>query len=171
MLQIVFCHHSIETQEINICVCIRIHSFKQNTSKSSSHLYRQMLFIKASSCRLKFGQSAFIRKEFCMQKNKVKAFICCCFSVMSKKNECGINWKSSTIKTFLFQTHLRLDPEGLGVFIMVHTVNIFVLFCQARLAYIVLDHSHVLQNWVCHKNSVTNLWWVFLLCSEIRAFT
>ena len=42
VLQIMCCHHSIETQEINICVCMRIHSFKQNTSKSSSHLYRQM---------------------------------------------------------------------------------------------------------------------------------
>ena len=42
VLQIMCCHHSIETQEINICVCMRIHSFKQNTSKSSSHLYRQL---------------------------------------------------------------------------------------------------------------------------------
>ena len=32
VLQIVFCHRSIETQEINIYVCMHIHSFKQNTS-------------------------------------------------------------------------------------------------------------------------------------------
>ena len=44
VLQIMFCLHSIETQEIDICVCMRIHSFKQNhkLSKSSSYLYRQM---------------------------------------------------------------------------------------------------------------------------------
>ena len=59
--------------------------------------------------RLKFVQSASIHKEFCMQKNKVKGFICCCFTVMAKKNQCGINWKSSTIKPFLFQTHLKPD--------------------------------------------------------------
>ena len=32
VLQIKFGHHSIETQEMNICVCMCIHSFKQNTS-------------------------------------------------------------------------------------------------------------------------------------------
>ena len=31
VLQIIFCHHGIETQEINICVCMCIHDFKQNT--------------------------------------------------------------------------------------------------------------------------------------------
>ena len=45
---------------------------------------------KSFKCRLKFVQSAFIHKEFCVQKNKVKAFICCCFSVMSETNSCGI---------------------------------------------------------------------------------
>ena len=47
--------------------------------------YMFQVVYKSFSCRLEFVQSAFIHKEFCMQKNKVKAFVCCCFSVMSKK--------------------------------------------------------------------------------------
>ena len=42
VLQVVFYHHSIETQEVNIYVCNCIHSFRQSTSKSCSHWYRQM---------------------------------------------------------------------------------------------------------------------------------
>ena len=35
VLQVIFCHHSIETQEINIYVCLRMHSFKQDTGLAS----------------------------------------------------------------------------------------------------------------------------------------
>ena len=53
--------------------------------------------------RLKFVQSAFMHKEFFMQKNKVKAFICCCFAILSKKNECGINENLAQLKLFPFK--------------------------------------------------------------------
>ena len=45
------------------------------------HVYQQSF-----KCKFKSVQSAFIHKEFCMQKNKVKAFICCCFSILPEKN-------------------------------------------------------------------------------------
>ena len=101
-------------------------------------IYMFQIIYKRLKCKIKFVRSAFIHKEFCMQKNKVKAFICC-FSIMSEKNQCGINWKSSTIKTFLFQTHFKHDPKGLNVFTLAHKVKNCVFICQAKIAYIVLD--------------------------------
>ena len=56
-----------------------------------SFIYMFQVIYKSVKCRLEFVQSAFIHKEFCTQKNKVKAFISCCFSVMFEKNQCGIN--------------------------------------------------------------------------------
>ena len=76
-----------------------------------------------------------------MQKNKAKAFNCCCFSVMTEKNQCGINWKSSTIETFLFQTRLKPDPKEMGVFTWAHKVKRYVFFCQTKIACSALDFS------------------------------
>ena len=53
-------------------------------------IYMFHVIHKSFRCRLKFVQSAFIHKEFCKQKNKIKAFICCCFSVMFEKIQCEI---------------------------------------------------------------------------------
>ena len=56
---------------------------------------------------------------------------------MSEKNECGINGKSSAIKTCFFQKHLKPDREGLGVFKLTHKVKNCVFFCQEKNAYFV----------------------------------
>ena len=45
-----------------------------------NYIYMFQVVYKGFKCRLKFVQSALIPKEFCMQKNKVKTFFCCCFS-------------------------------------------------------------------------------------------
>ena len=52
------------------------------------YVFQIQVIYKSFKCRLKFVQSAFIHQEFCMQKNKVrlKAFISCCFSLMSEEN-------------------------------------------------------------------------------------
>ena len=78
---------------------------------------------KCFKCRQELVQSTFTHKEFCMQKNRVEAFICCCFFVMSEKNECAINGKSITIKIFLFQTHLKPEQKGQGMFTLAHKVK------------------------------------------------
>ena len=70
------------------------------------------------------------------------------------KRMSGIHWKSSAVITFLFQTHLKPDPKGLGAFTLANKVKNCVLFCQAKIAYIVLDFSQILQSWVCNKNSI-----------------
>ena len=49
-------------------------------------IYMLQVIYKSFKCRLRFVQSAFIHKEFCMQENKVRAFIRCSSSVMSEKS-------------------------------------------------------------------------------------
>ena len=49
-------------------------------------IYMFQVIYKSFKCRLRFVRSAFIHTKICMQKNKVKAFISCCFCVKSEKN-------------------------------------------------------------------------------------
>ena len=46
-----------------------------------------------------------------MQKNEAKVIICFCFSDVSEDNECRADWKSSSVKTCLFETHPKPDPK------------------------------------------------------------
>ena len=111
---------------------------------------------KSFKCRLKFVKSAFIHKNVACKRIKSKSSSVVVLPSRPKRMS-GINWKSSTIKTFLFQTHFKHDPKGLSVFTLAHKVKNCVFFCRTKIAYIILDHSHILQNWVCHKNSIANL--------------
>ena len=63
-------------------------------------IYMFQVIYKSFKCRLKFVQSAFIHKEFCMQKNKVK-----------EENQCGINWKSAKLRLFSFKQISNLTQK------------------------------------------------------------
>ena len=106
-------------------------------------IYMFQVIYKGFKCRLKFAQSAFIYKEFCMKRIKSKPSSAV-FSVMSEKNQCGIFGKSGTIKTFLFQTYLKLDSKGLRVFTLAHTAkncafsvkqNLHILFLTTPISF------------------------------------
>ena len=66
-------------------------------------------FYKGFRCRLMVVLSAFINKEFCMQKSKVKTFIYFSFSSVFEK---WVDWTSIMVITFLFEPHLKPNPKG-----------------------------------------------------------
>ena len=124
--------------------------------KLISFTYMFQIIYESFKCRLNFVQSAFIHTEFCVQKNKVKAFICCCFSIMPEKNKWGLIENLAQFKLFSFKHISNLTQRGWTCSHW-HRKCKIVSFCKAKIAYIVPDHSHALQNRVSHTNSIANL--------------